>query len=244
MRLARIETAAGPRQVVQRGDRWIGVHDIFAEHLDETGESFDVSGARYLSPVEPRVVLGMAHNGSAADRLLPPQAFLKSARTVVGEHDRIVLDDGIGTVHVEGELAVVIRKQARNLTAIDVASVILGYTVGNDVTAVDQIALDEKMVQAKNGDGYTPLGPWIETDLDASGVGIRVDVNGATVSQSTTAQLAYDVTEQLMYLSSIMTLGPGDVVMAGCPGTWAPVRAGDAVEISIDGIGTLANPVV
>ena len=86
--------------------------------------------------------------------------------------------------------------------------------------------------------------PWIETDLDAAGVGIRVDVNGATVSQSTTAHLAYDVTEQLVYLSSIMTLGPGDVVLAGCPGTWAPVRPGDAVQIAIDGIGTLANPVV
>ncbi len=156
MRIARIATADGPRSVLADGPDWIEIADPFAGTL----------------------------NGAAGDRDRPRQAFLKSPRTVVGPGDSIVVDDDLGQINVECELAVVIRRPCRHLTADQVPDAILGFTVGNDVTAVDQIALDEKLTQAKNGDGFTPLGPWIETDLDSSDVAMSVRINGRTVASA------------------------------------------------------------
>ena len=243
MRIARIATEHGPRFVVARGDRWAEVTDPFANAPSLTGASHPAESARLLAPVQPGVVLGMAHNGAPGDRDLPRQAFLKSARTVVGPGEEIVLDDELGQVNVEGELAVVIGRTCRHLAAEQVPEAIFGYTIGNDVTAVDQVPLDEKMTQAKNGDGFTPLGPWIETELDGGAVPITVRVNGSVVAEASTAQLAWNVTEQLVYLTRYLTLQPGDVVLTGSPATFAPVQPGDRAEITQAGIGTQANPV-
>lgn len=244
MRLARILTAGGPVAVTEAAGEWHGVEDLFATPLVLTGERWPIEGTALAAPVEPRVVLGMAHNGSAADRALPPQAFHKSARTVVGPGDDIVLDQGIGTVNVEGELAVVIGRPARHLTAENALQHVLGYTIGNDVTAADQVPLDDKMLQSKNGDGYTPIGPWIETELDPDALGITVSVAGAVVKRSSTDRLAWNIAEQLVYITSNLTLGPGDVILTGSPDTFAPALPGDLVELAIDGIGELRNPVV
>ncbi|MFC0454472.1 fumarylacetoacetate hydrolase family protein [Rhodococcus jostii] len=243
MRLARIATAAGPRPVCLHDGRWHEVADPFADTPAFTGPAHDPGTVQLLAPAEPRVVLGMAHNGAPGDRELPPQAFMKSPRTVVGPDHPIVVDEGLGQVNVEGELAVVIRRTCRRLRPEDVPSAILGYTIGNDVTAVEQIALDDKLTQAKHGDGFTPLGPWIETDLDPGDVPIAVRVDGVTVAEASTRQLAWNVTEQLVHLTRYLTLGPGDVVLTGCPFTFAPVEPGDRAEITLDGIGTLSNPV-
>lgn len=242
MRLARIATAAGPVQVVQHDDVWVGIRDMFAAELEFTGESYPVGQVRFLCPVEPLVVLGMAHNGSADDRRIPPQAFFKSARTVVGPGAGIVLDSNIGAVNVEGELAVVIGKTARHLAPGESSAHILGYTIGNDVTSVDQIPLDDKLLQAKNGDGYTPLGPWIETRLDPSSLRITVLRDDVVVARSSTAELAWSIDEQLVHLSSHLELGPGDVLLTGAPGTFAHARPGESVEIHIEGIGSLRSP--
>ena len=207
MRIARIATDHGPRPVVQHGDRWREVADPFAAELAYTGTDHPVGAVRLLAPVQPTVVVGMAHNGSPAERSRPPQAFLKSARTVTGPDTPVILDDHLGQVHVETELAVVIRRTSRNLTAADVPAAILGYTIGNDITAVDQIPLDEMMTQAKNGDGFTPIGPWIETDLDPTSIPMTVHVNGKLLASSDTGQLARNVTETLVYLTSYLTLG-------------------------------------
>jgi 2-keto-4-pentenoate hydratase/2-oxohepta-3-ene-1,7-dioic acid hydratase in catechol pathway len=134
-----------------------------------TGARFPVASAPLLAPVQPLVVLGMAHNGAPGDRDLPRQAFLKSPRTVIGPGEPIVIDEDLGqVVNIEGELAVVIRRFCRHLAAEQVPDAILGYTVGNDVTAVDQVPLDEKMTQSKH---------WIETVLDAACVPIDVTVD-------------------------------------------------------------------
>lgn len=244
MRLARLATPAGPRPVVADGDHWVEIVDPFAVVPVPTGPRHPMAGASLLAPVRPLVVLGMAHNGAPGDRDLPRQAFLKSPRTVVGPHESIVVDDDLGQVNVECELAVVIRRTCRHLTADQVPSAILGYTVGNDVTAVDQIALDEKMTQSKHGDGFTPLGPWIETSLDPSDLAMSVRVGGELVASGRTSQLAWNITEQLVYLTRYLTLGPGDVVLTGAPGTFAPVKPEDVAEVSLAGLGTLANPVV
>lgn len=244
MRLARISTADGPRPAVQDGAMWSVVTDLFATQLTRTGESYPIQDTHLLAPVEPRIVLGMAHNSGPADRLLPPQAFMKSARTVVGPGASIHLDPRVGRVVVEGELVMVIGRTCRDLTPEEAPSAILGWTIGNDVTATDQVPLDEKMTQAKNGDGFTPVGPWIETELDPYDVDIRVSVNGEVVAEASTSQLAWNVLEQLVYLSSFLTLGAGDVILTGAPWTSAPINPGQLAEITLSGIGTLTNPAV
>jgi 2-keto-4-pentenoate hydratase/2-oxohepta-3-ene-1,7-dioic acid hydratase in catechol pathway len=243
MRLARILTDAGPVPVVQRGDRWEAVRDILAEDLEFTGESFPLGQVTFLPPVEPRVVLGMAHNSGPSDRSLPPQAFFKSPRTIVGEGEPIVVDAGIGPVSIEGELAIVIGRRCRHLAPGEASAYIIGCTIANDVTAVGQIPLDDRLLQSKGGDGFTPLGPWIETDIDPADLGITVLVNDRVVAESSSQALAWNVDEQLVYLSSHLELGPGDVVLTGSPQTAAPVEPGDNVEIRIDGLGALRNPV-
>ncbi|MDM4763014.1 fumarylacetoacetate hydrolase family protein [Galbitalea sp. SE-J8] len=186
----------------------------------------------------------MSHNGGPADRALPPQAFHKSARTLADPGDVIPIDSSLGTVNIEGELAVVIGRTARRLSPADVPEAILGYTIGNDVTAVDQIPLDNQLIQVKNGDGYTPIGPWIETDLDPTSVDIVVRIDGVERAASNTRLLAYGVIEQLVYLTRYLTLGPGDVVLTGAPGTFVAVLPGQRVDITLGGIGTLHNDTV
>jgi 2-keto-4-pentenoate hydratase/2-oxohepta-3-ene-1,7-dioic acid hydratase in catechol pathway len=248
MRVARIAAPTGPRTAVWHDDRWHGICDIFSNHSDVddmliyTGETYGADVA-LLSPVEPRVILGMAHNSGKEGRSLPPQAFMKSARTAVGPGAPITIDPSVGTVVAEGELAVVIGRFSRNLTPEEVPHAVFGYTIGNDVTATEQIPLDDKMTQAKNGDGFTPLGPWIETDLDPSSCAITVTIAGRDVARSSTDELGHGVVELLVYLTSILTLGPGDIVLTGAPKTAAPINDGDHVEITIEGIGTLDNHV-
>lgn len=244
MRLARIETPDGPREVVGDGDAWAVVEDIFARPLVRTGQTFPVEGARLLAPVTPTVVLGMAHNTGPADRQLPAQAFMKSARTVVGPGDPIVVDARRGTVMGEAELTLVVRKLCRNVSAEDVADVVLGWTVGNDCGAVQQTALDEKMTQTKNGDGFTPIGPWIETDLDPLNEAITAGVRGGEQIGASSAGLAWNPFEVLAYLTSHMTLGPGDIVLTGSPNTAFTVVPGDVSEVGLASVGVLSNPVV
>lgn len=240
-RIARIATPSGPRSVIWRDEQWVGVRDPFGNRFDLTGRTFGTD-VTLLAPCGPRVILGMAHNGPG-DRPIPPQAFMKSSRTAVGPGEAIRLDSTLGEVNVEGELAVVMRRTVRHLRPDDVADAVLGFTIGNDVTAIDQIPLDEKMTQAKNGDGFTPLGPWITTGVDWRDVDIDVSVNGEHRAHGNTADLAYNVVEVLVYLSSIMTLGRGDVILTGAPRTSTRVEPGDQVAISLAGLGTLNNPV-
>jgi hypothetical protein len=150
MRTARTATEHGPRHVVRQGNRWAEVEDPFTDNLSPTGVHHRVDTARLLAPVQPQVVPEMAHNGAPGDRDLPQQAFLKSPRTAVGPGDPGVVDESLGQVNVEAELAVVMRRHSRSLTPQEVPHAILGYRIANDVTAVDQILLDEKVTQSKH----------------------------------------------------------------------------------------------
>ncbi len=243
MRIARIAGDEGPRPVVQHGRYWREVVDPFAADLTYTGLDHSVDGARLLAPVEPAVVVGLTHSGSRDGRPPQPQAFTKSARTVTGPGGAVTVDEDLGQVNIETELAIVIRRSCRRLTLDTALDAVLGYTIANDVTLADQMPLDRTMTQAKNGDGFTPLGPWIETDLDPRALSMSTQVNGATIAAASTGQLAWTVAEQLAYLTRYMRLGPGDVVLTGCPGTFAPVKPGDQAVVAIGGIGELSNPI-
>lgn len=244
MRIARIKTPAGPEYAVERDGRWDHIVDPFDRPLRYTGGTTNHAEASFLAPVTPAVVLGIGHNRTLNDHPLPIQAWHKSVHTVAGPGDRIVSARGRGTVHAEGELAVVIGKRATQLTADNALEHVLGYTCVNDVTNVDQGAVDERNFQGKAGVNYTPLGPWVETDLrDPERAGIKVLVNGLLRVDSGTFNLPSSVVDCLVYVTSWLTLEPGDVVMTGAPRTAVAVSPGDRVDVVVEGIGTLSSAV-
>lgn len=244
MRIARITTPEGPQHAVLRDGGWDHITDPFAQPLTYTGASTADADAVFLAPVRPAVIVGIAHNLSINSHPLPIQAWLKSVHTLADPDAPILAARGRGTVNVEGELAVVIGRTSTALTGENVLEHILGFTCVNDVTNVDQGAVDERNFQGKAGVNYTPLGPWIETDIPDPGlVGIDVIVNGEVKAKSGSFNLPSSVEDCLVYVTSWLTLEPGDVVMTGAPGTAVAVEPGDRVDIDLGGIGRLSNTV-
>lgn len=242
MRIARLTTPTGPRSAVFRDGVWHHLVDMFAADLEVTGTVTSAADAEFLAPVEPRVLIGIAQNLGNNDHVLPLQAWHKSVHTVAGPDSVVFARRDVGTVNIEGELAVVIGQSAADLTPDNALDHVLGFTIANDVTNAEQSAIDEKNFQSKAGVNYTPLGPWIETELpNPENVATTVVVNGVLQAESGSFNLGSSVVDTLVYVTSWLTLEPGDVVMTGAPGTFLPVWPGDLVEITLDGIGTLRN---
>jgi len=245
MKLARIKSGTGVHQVAFKDGSWQEVEDIFGKPLIYTGSTFAEADFTFLAPVTPGVILGMAHNGTPDQINNPAQAFHKSTRTLAGPNDPIYKDDSLGQMDAECELTAVISKTARNLTLENALDHVLGFTIGNDVTLPEQTPHDHLLLQSKNGDGFTPLGPWIETDLaNFDNCTLIVRVNGKQVIETSTNQLARGVAAQLVHITQYTTLAAGDIVLGGSPTSWYAVHVGDKVELEIEGIGILANPVV
>lgn len=244
MRIARLKTAEGPQHAVERNGSWDHIVDPFVNPPTYTGGATPDAEAVFLAPVRPAVVLGIAHNRTLNNHPLPIQAWHKSVHTVAAPGDQVAAARGRGTVNVEGELAVVMGKRATELTVRNALEHVLGYTCVNDVTNVDQGAVDERNFQGKAGGNYTPLGPWIETEIpDPDLVGIDVCVNGVVRAKSGSFNLPSSVAECLVYVTSWLTLEPGDIVMTGAPGTAVGVQPGDRVDVVLGGIGTLTNTI-
>ena len=244
MRIARLDTPEGPRHAVWTGDVWEVVEDWLAEPPVGTGVSVAPEDAHLLAPCEPRVLVGIAHNKTNNDHVLPIQAWHKSVRSVVSPNAVIQARRDVGTVNIEGELAVVIGRETEGITVDTAFDYVLGYTVVNDVTNVDRNTVDEKNFEGKGGHGYTPIGPWIETELnDPEHVVIMVTVNGTVKATSGTFNLPSTVAESIAYVARWVPLGPGDVIMSGSPNTFVAVSPGDTVEISLSGVGSLTNRV-
>ena len=258
MLLARIQIIAGPQrgavtyarvQTVADGThRYLPVPDPFepgsaAPAGSPTGSPVPGADAVLLAPCRPRVVLGMAHNTGPADRLLPPQAFHKSPHSVIGPGRAIELTRGRDRVDGEAELAVVIGSIARNLTPETALAAVYGFTCANDVTDRAAQATDSLWTEAKSPDTFTPLGPWIRTDLDPARVAVQLGDDNGEGPYASTGDLARGVVEVLVYLTSVMTLHPGDVVLTGAPGPSRRLQPGGTSHITIPGIGTLTNPV-
>lgn len=245
MRIARLATARGPSPAVWADGVWALIEDQYARPPVRTGEVVPAAEAQLLAPCEPRILVGIAHNKTNNDHPLPIQAWHKSVRGVVGPGREIVARRDVGTVNIEGELAVVIGRDTEGITAATVFDYVLGFTAVNDVTNVDRNAYDEKSFEGKGGHGYTPLGPWIETELDnPEDVATTVTVNGTIRAESGSFNLPSTVAESILYVARWVPLGLGDVIMSGAPNTFVAVQPGDMVEIALAGIGSLRNPVV
>ncbi|MEO3942647.1 fumarylacetoacetate hydrolase family protein [Paenarthrobacter nicotinovorans] len=235
------------------GRKWTVIHSPFpssrantaspARDGWETGATVTEGHFTFLAPAVPVNVLGMAHNTGQPGRDLPPQAFHKAASSVIGPGEAIQLDSTVGYVDPEAELTVVIRRPARGLTAETARSAVLGYTIGNDVSARDLQKTDELWISAKSQDTFTPVGPWIVTDLEVSNLEIGIVHNGHELQTASSADLGWKVDEILVYLTSFMTLQPGDLVLTGFPAECARIQPGDTVVCRVEGIGELRNPV-
>ena len=217
-------------------------------------EEHKVEDVRLLAPVLPRSkVVGIGRNYAAHaaelghDLPKEPLMFLKPNTSVVGPGDPIFYPRQTQNLHYEGELAVVIGRICRDVPVEKATDVIHGYTIANDVTARDLQKGDVQFTRAKGFDSFCPLGPWIETDLDPQtfidGVSVQTHLNGDIVQDGSTKDMIFDVPALVAYVSSVMTLLPGDVILTGTPEGVGPMQVGDEVEISIAGIGTLTNKV-
>jgi 2-keto-4-pentenoate hydratase/2-oxohepta-3-ene-1,7-dioic acid hydratase in catechol pathway len=216
-----------------------------------TGERLPLGDVRLLAPVIPRskiVGVGRNYADHAAEfgQAVPeePLLFLKPNTAVIGPGDAIVLPRQSHEVHFEGELAVVIGKLCRDVPAERALDVIFAYTVGNDVTARDLQRTDDQWARAKGFDTFCPLGPWLETELDPADLTLRTVVNGEVKQDVRTSKLIFDIPTLVAYISAAFTLLPGDVILTGTPAGVGPIVAGDWVEVTVEGIGTLDNRVV
>ena len=216
-----------------------------------TEEQHKLADVRLLAPVIPRSkVVGIGYNYAAhvaemaSDAPAEPMMFLKPNTAVVGPNDPVFYPKQSSDVHYEGELAVVIGRICRDVTAERVKDVVYGYTIGNDVTARDLQKSDVQFARSKGFDSFCPLGPWIETDLDTSDLRLQTHLNGDLKQDGSTKQMIFDVAALVAHVSSVMTLLPGDVILTGTPEGVGPMNIGDEVDVTISGIGTLTNKVV
>lgn len=206
--------------------------------------------ARLLAPVIPTKVVAVGRNyvdhANELDNAVPeePLLFLKPPTSVIGPLQAIRLPAESQNVHHEAELAIVVGKVARDVKIEDAGAYILGYTAANDVTARDLQRQDVQFTRAKGYDTFCPLGPAIDTDLDPlEGLQMTCRVNGELRQSGSTADMVFGVSELLSYVSHVMTLLPGDVILTGTPAGVGPITAGDKVEVEIEGIGVLMNTV-
>jgi 2-keto-4-pentenoate hydratase/2-oxohepta-3-ene-1,7-dioic acid hydratase in catechol pathway len=256
MRIARFTTGEEPRfGVLGTGDDEgvvaVLVGDPLYQGVEPTGERVALDDVRLLAPVIPRskvVCVGRNYADHAAElgNELPeePLLFLKPNTSVVGPGDPIGYPRQSQDVQFEGELAVVIRRICKDVPAERARDVVFGFTVGNDVTARDLQRKDVQFTRAKGFDSFCPLGPWVETDLDAGDLEVTTTLNGDVRQRGRTSQMIFDVPTLIAHITSVMTLLPGDVVLTGTPAGVGPMRPGDDVAVTVQGIGTLTNKVV
>ena len=256
MRIARFTAAAGaaPSYGVVEGDG----ADAVIRRLDgspfdggrSTGDPVPLSAVTLLAPVEPSKVVAFGRNYAAHAKELGndvpeiPIVFLKPSTAVVGPDSEVLYPDLTSDLHYEGELAVVIGRRCKAVPVEDVADVVFGYTVANDLTMRDIQKSEGQWTRGKGFDGSCPLGPWVETELDPSALSLRSSVNGELRQDGTTADMLRDVAACVSWVSQAMTLLPGDVVLTGTPAGVGSLQRGDAVEVTIQGIGTLRTRIV
>ena len=250
-RFTKSETSVAQFGMFDR-DVLLGSH---AENIESvpharTDRAIDLSEVKMLAPVTPSkiVCVGRNYREHAAEmgNKIPdePLLFLKAPSAVIGNGDCIVLPTASQQVEHEGELGVVIGKQAHQLSPDDdPLDYVLGYTCVNDVTARDLQRKDVQFTRAKSFDTFCPVGPVIETDLDPLNLVVKTRVNGIEKQSGRTADMAFSVPFLIRYIANIMTLFPGDLIATGTPAGVSPLKPGDTVEVEIDGIGILQNTV-
>ena len=235
MRLARILTPDGPVS---------GRYDDGIIYADDGTYEVGIDG-RLLPPCEPTALYCVGRNYSETleqmeyERPAEPDFFIKPPTSVIAHDQSIRYPAFTDELTYAGELAAVIDERSRNIPPENVSEVVRGYTILNDIDALDQ----QGRTARKAFDGSAPLGPWIETDLDPTTIDMYTEINGETRQRANTAQMLFSVTEIVSYLSERFTFQPGDVIAFGSPANPGLTEPGDEIEITYEGVGTLTNTV-
>lgn len=254
MRLGRVASPDGVAFVSLDGEGDATVAKEIAEHPfgtpTFTGRSWPLADVRLLAPILASKVICIGKNYAAhaaemgSEAPADPVIFLKPNTSIIGPEVPIVRPPSSERVDYEGELAIVIGRPCKDVAAAKAGEVILGYTVANDVTARDQQKADGQWTRGKGYDTFCPLGPWIDTDFDPSDVEITTELDGEIKQRSRTSLMLHDIGTIVEWISRVMTLLPGDVILTGTPEGIGPMVAGQRVSVSVAGLGTLSNPVI
>jgi 2-keto-4-pentenoate hydratase/2-oxohepta-3-ene-1,7-dioic acid hydratase in catechol pathway len=221
---------------------------IFGEFRREEAD-LPLESLRLLAPVLPGKIICVGRNYVAHakehDAEVPevPLLFLKPPSSVIGPGDTIQIPPQSQRVEHEGELAVVIGRRGRWISAEEAYEYVLGYTIANDVTARDLQFRDGQWTRGKGFDTFCPIGPWIETEFDPADALVTCHVNGEMRQMASTRDMVFSVRQLIAFASSIMTLEPGDLLLTGTPAGVGELLPGDVVEVAVEGLGTLRNPV-
>jgi 2-keto-4-pentenoate hydratase/2-oxohepta-3-ene-1,7-dioic acid hydratase in catechol pathway len=252
MRIARFSTDEGMSfGVVEENTIAVIAAHPFGE-LTFTGQRLPLADVRLLAPILPSKIIAIGRNYADHVREMggdeppaEPVLFSKPSTAVIGPGEAIAYPQKLSErVDHEGELAVVIGRMCREVPASRAAEVILGYTCANDVTARDLQKKDKQWTRAKGFDTFCPIGPWIETEADPGDLAISTTVNGEVRQEARTSLLLHDVPTLVEYVSQVMTLLPGDVILTGTPAGVGPLEIGDEVTVTVEGIGSLTNRVI
>ncbi|KMM38325.1 fumarylacetoacetate hydrolase family protein [Guptibacillus hwajinpoensis] len=212
-----------------------------------TNSKVSINDVEFLAPITPKNVIGIGANYVKDKESLPneipemPVFFLKPSTSVIGPNEPVVIPDQLEEVKFESELAIVIGKEAKHIQKENALEYVFGYTVGNDVTAPQFFHNDGHWTLGKSFDTFTPLGPTIETELDPYNVHVTATVNGVEKQNSPTEWMIVPIKEMIAYLSTVMTLHPGDVILTGSPIGAHFVGTDDVITCSIKEIGSLTN---
>lgn len=249
MKIARYLADGTPRYgIVENGTLYQANGDLFAG-LSKGAEVGAVDSVTLLPPVEPSKIVAIGLNYAAhvtendPNRAVPtePVIFMKPQSALLAHGGVIELPAGANRIDHEAELCIVIGKTASRVSEADAPNYVLGYTCGNDVSHRDFQRKDGQWVRAKGFDTFAPMGPVIETDLDVNQVAIQGRLNGEVKQSSNTSNMIFKPAFLVSFVSNVMTLNPGDVIMTGTPEGVSPMKPGDTIEVEIEGIGTLRN---
>jgi 2-keto-4-pentenoate hydratase/2-oxohepta-3-ene-1,7-dioic acid hydratase in catechol pathway len=231
----------------------VGLKDISGDMFGEwefTGNVFSEEEVTFEAPLNPNQIIGIGANYVRGPKDLPetlpdlPVFFFKPVSSVIGPDASIVIPNGIEEVKFESELAVVIGKEMKDVPEADVSKYIFGYTVGNDVTAPQYFHEDGHWTVGKSFDTFTPLGPVIETDLNPDKICVESYLNETKKQDSSTRLMIISIHKMISYLSGVMTLSPGDVILTGSPVGAEFLKESDTIECKINEIGALRNTVM
>lgn len=250
MRIIRYQYKTDAPQYGWVHDEKVGPMDgtPFGEYRRQKAE-IPLENVRLLAPCEPGKIICVGRNYADHAREhgveVPkvPLIFLKPPSSIINPGDAIILPPQSQQIEHEAELVIVIGKRGRHITAEQARDHILGYTIGNDVTARDLQKSDGQWTRAKGFDTFCPFGPWIDTDFDIADALITCRVSGQPRQMASTRDMVFNVGTLIAYISSVMTLEPGDIIFTGTPAGVGPLKDGDEVTVEIEGLGILKNPV-
>jgi len=223
--------------------------DIYGEYRRAEAET-PLTEVKLLAPAQPSKIICIGRNyaehARERDVDVPqvPLIFLKPPSAIINPGEPIILPPQSQQIEHEAELVIIIGKRGRNIIAEEAQNFVFGYTAGNDITARDLQKLDGQWTRAKGFDTFCPFGPWIDTEFDPSDAVITCKVSGQPRQMASTRDMVFNVNVLIAFISSVMTIEAGDIIFTGTPAGVGPLKAGDSVEVEIEGLGKLVNPVV